>query len=181
MKRLRILKLSLALCLLIENCIFAVNGVNISTYFLLLFYGLVRTEILFLRVKWKKLTFFEKFEKDVILLNIKETFFVDYFFGSLILCGYVSFSQLPRNDASKDINITYMYMFILVISISSYLNFSILRIQCINILPIRKFIKKIYREIVFFFFCRVLLFDINVNFQTKIIPFMTKRIHVNGH
>lgn len=24
----------------------------------------------FLRVKWKKLTFFEKFEKDVILLNI---------------------------------------------------------------------------------------------------------------
>lgn len=93
MKRLRILKLSLALCLLIENCIFAVNGVNISTYFLLLFYGLVRTEILFLRVKWKKLTFFEKFEKDVILLNIKETFFVDYFFESLILCGYVSFSQ----------------------------------------------------------------------------------------
>lgn len=70
-------------------------------------------------------------------------------------------------------------MFILVISISSYLNFSLLRIQCINILPIRKFIKKIYRE--FFFFCRVLLFDINVNFQTKIIPFMTKRIHVNGH
>lgn len=126
-------------------------------------------EINFFRKVWKRCNTFE-YLRDI---------FVDYFFGSLILCGYVSFSQLPRNNASKDIKIIYMYMFILVISISSYLNFSLLRIQCINILPIRKFIKKIYRE--FFFFCRVLLFDINVNFQTKIIPFMTKRIHVNGH
>lgn len=126
-------------------------------------------EINFFRKVWKRCNTFE-YLRDI---------FVDYFFGSLILCGNVSFSQLPRNNASKDINIIYMYMFILVISISSYLNFSLLRIQCINILPIRKFIKKMYRE--FFFFCRVLLFDINVNFQTKIIPFMTKRIHVNGH
>lgn len=119
-------------------------------------------EINFFRKVWKRCNTFE-YLRDI---------FVDYFFGSLILCGYVSFSQLPRNNASKDINITYMYMFILVISISSYLNFSLLRIQCINILPIRKFIKKMYRE--FFFFLPSIIIWYKRKFSNKNYPIHDK-------
>lgn len=45
---------------------------------------------------------------------------LDYFFESLIFCGYISFSQLPRNKVSKRYK-HYLYVY------PSYFNFVLLR------------------------------------------------------
>lgn len=79
-------------------------------------------------------------------------------------------------------------MWILVISISSYLDFLILRIQSINIdlkidqenMQVKKqfFVSKFQVQ---WIFRRVLLIDKNVNLKKQITHSWQKREHVNGH
>lgn len=55
----------------------------------------------FLRVLLIKFTLFGNFVKRRKTFEYLRELFLDYFFESLIFCGYISFSQLPRNKVSK--------------------------------------------------------------------------------
>lgn len=171
MKRLRILKLSLALCLLIDNCIFAVNGVNISIYFIFIFYGygLLRIKRKFFKSFVDKIYFIRKVCKWCKTFEYLRELFLDNFFESLIFCGYISFSQLPRNKVSKRCK-HYLYVY------PSYFNFVLLRFFNIKNTKYQYWFENWSRKYVsekkqFFvskfqvqwIFRRVLLIDKNVN------------------
>lgn len=67
-----------------------------------------------------KIYFIRKVCKRCKTFEYLRELFLDYFFESLIFCGYISFSQLPRNKVSKRYK-HYLYVY------PSYFNFVVLR------------------------------------------------------
>lgn len=91
-------------------------------YFIFIFYGygLLRIKRKFLKSFVDKIYFIRKFCKRCKTFEYLRELFLDYFFESLIFCGYISFSQLPRNKVSKRCK-HYLYVY------PSYFNFVLLR------------------------------------------------------